>query len=196
VASLANQRRRERRLIQKAPADSATRTPIHPAKRSSEDRCMVSGSSIEDEGIPLRPCVVARRREPQRHPRARTGRLLRGPHGARAHQPAQLAGRTRLRPPRNDSGRPGRLETTSQYSFSGLFRGHSPDMPDRRYSKRMHLQAFRHAGGGTRTPDTRIVIQLDWLSDRKFRPGWTHRWTQPHGNCARFCVVGRVLNVQ
>ena len=39
-------------MIQKAPADSATRTPIHPAKRPSEDRCIVSGSSIEDEGIP------------------------------------------------------------------------------------------------------------------------------------------------
>jgi hypothetical protein len=47
-----DQRRRERRLIQKAPADSATRTPIHPAKRSSEDRCIVSGSSIDDEGTP------------------------------------------------------------------------------------------------------------------------------------------------
>jgi hypothetical protein len=45
VAGLVDQRRRERRLIQKAPADSATRTPIHPAKRSSEDRCIVSGSS-------------------------------------------------------------------------------------------------------------------------------------------------------
>ena len=39
-------------MIQKAPADSATRTPIHPAKRSSEDRCIVSGSSIDDEGTP------------------------------------------------------------------------------------------------------------------------------------------------
>ena len=53
-----DQRRRERRLIQMAPADSATRTPIHPAKRSSEDRCIVSGSSIDDEGTPRR-CVVA-----------------------------------------------------------------------------------------------------------------------------------------
>jgi hypothetical protein len=52
VAGLVDQRRRERRLIQKAPADSATRTPIHPAKRSSEDRCIVSGSSIDDEGTP------------------------------------------------------------------------------------------------------------------------------------------------
>ena len=49
VAGLGDQRRRERRLIQKAPADSATRTPIHPAKRSSEDRSIVSGSSIDDE---------------------------------------------------------------------------------------------------------------------------------------------------
>ena len=65
VAGLANQRRRERRLIQKAPADSATRTPIHPAKRSSEDRCIVSGSSIEDEGIPD-GAWSPRRREPQR----------------------------------------------------------------------------------------------------------------------------------
>jgi hypothetical protein len=39
-------------LTQKAPADSATRTPIHPAKRSSEDRCIVSGNSIDDEGTP------------------------------------------------------------------------------------------------------------------------------------------------
>ena len=52
VAGLVDQRRRERRLTQKAPADSATRTPIHPAKRSSEDRCIVSGSSIDDEGTP------------------------------------------------------------------------------------------------------------------------------------------------
>jgi hypothetical protein len=52
VAGVVDQRRRERRLIQKAPADSATRTPIHPAKRSLEDRCIVSGSSIDDEGIP------------------------------------------------------------------------------------------------------------------------------------------------
>ena len=41
-----DQRRRERRLIQSAPADSATRTPIHPAKRSSDDGCIVSGSSM------------------------------------------------------------------------------------------------------------------------------------------------------
>jgi hypothetical protein len=41
-----DQRRRERRLIHKAPADSATRTPIHPAKRSSDDGCIVSGSSM------------------------------------------------------------------------------------------------------------------------------------------------------
>ena len=65
VAGLANQRRRERRLIQKAPADSATRTPVHPAKRSSDDRCIVSGSSIEDEGIPD-GAWSPRRREPQR----------------------------------------------------------------------------------------------------------------------------------
>ena len=58
VAGLVDQRRRERRLIQKAPADSAIRTPIHPAKRSSEDRCIVSGSSIDDEGTPRR-CVGA-----------------------------------------------------------------------------------------------------------------------------------------
>jgi hypothetical protein len=65
VAGLVDQRRRERRLIQKAPADSATRTPIHPAKRSSEDRCIVSGSSIEDERT--RDSVWSHRpREPQR----------------------------------------------------------------------------------------------------------------------------------
>jgi hypothetical protein len=58
VAGLVDQRRRERRLIQKAPADSATRTPIHPAKRSSEDRCIVSGSSIDEEGT--RPTVCGR----------------------------------------------------------------------------------------------------------------------------------------
>jgi hypothetical protein len=52
LAGLVDQRRRERRLIQKAPTDSATRTPIHPAKRSSEDRCIVSGSSIDGEGSP------------------------------------------------------------------------------------------------------------------------------------------------
>ena len=33
-----------------APAESAKKTPIHPARRSSEDGCIVSGSSIDDEG--------------------------------------------------------------------------------------------------------------------------------------------------
>jgi hypothetical protein len=65
VAGLVDQHRRERRLIQKAPADSAIRTPIHPAKRSSEDRCIVSGSSIDDEGTPD-GAWSHRRREPQR----------------------------------------------------------------------------------------------------------------------------------
>jgi hypothetical protein len=65
MAGLVDQRRRERRLIQKAPADSATRTPIHPAKRSSEDRCIASGSSIDDEGTPD-GTWSHRRREPQR----------------------------------------------------------------------------------------------------------------------------------
>ena len=39
-------------MSHKAPADSATRTPIHPTKRSSEDGCIVSGNSIADEGTP------------------------------------------------------------------------------------------------------------------------------------------------
>jgi hypothetical protein len=90
VAGLANQRRRERRLIQKAPADSATRTPIHPAKRSSEDRCIVSGSSIEDEGIPD-GAWSPRRSEPQR-----TSKSANRPSPART---SPLAPYTRARPP-------------------------------------------------------------------------------------------------
>jgi hypothetical protein len=81
VAGPVDQRRRERRLIQKAPADSAIRTPIHPAKRSSEDRCIVSGSSIDDERTPT---VRGRTGDASLsgHPRARAGRLLHGPHAA------------------------------------------------------------------------------------------------------------------
>ena len=91
VAGLVDQRRRERRLIQKAPADSAARTPIHPAKRSSEDRCIVSGSSIDDEG---NSTVRGRTggASLSGHPRARGGRLLHGPLGGnRGAGPAAVA---------------------------------------------------------------------------------------------------------
>ena len=43
-----------RRLIQRAPAVSAARTPIHPANRWSEDGRIVSGSSIDDQPYPRR----------------------------------------------------------------------------------------------------------------------------------------------
>jgi hypothetical protein len=106
VAGLVDQRRRERRLIQNAPADSATRTPIHPAKRSSEDRCIVSGSSIDGEGIPD-GAWPHRRREPsadvqEREPAVCCADLTAGalkPHllvGGRGAGPAGLGSANRV----------------------------------------------------------------------------------------------------
>jgi hypothetical protein len=77
ATGLLDQRRRERRLIHKAPADSPTRTPIHPAKRWSEDGCIVSGSCIDDEGTRR---VASKRRV--RGVTRRRGRAARAPSRA------------------------------------------------------------------------------------------------------------------
>jgi len=41
------------------------------------------------------------------------------------------------------------------------------------------------AGGGTRTPDTRIMIPAEFGLLPQFSPGWTRRWTQLHRHTAR-----------
>jgi hypothetical protein len=88
-----DQGRRERRLIQKAPADSATRTPIHPTKRSSEDRCIVSGSSTTmrvPTAVPDRTGGAIRQRTPRREPAVSRADLT---AGALSHTFSSVAGR-------------------------------------------------------------------------------------------------------
>jgi hypothetical protein len=83
---------------------------------------------------------------------------------------------------------PARFETTSQYWISGSFWGPFPQYaPSAIFRK--YMQGFRHAGGGTRTPDTRIMIPptaaLRWVWRRWW---WEHRaLTRPSSRGCRAC---------
>ena len=86
--------------------------------------------------------------------RCRSFRSRRPARGSQLERGRRHPAETRIgvrREPIRDG--PARLETTSQYSISGPFRGHFPNMPDRRYSERRAFAGlFFDAGGGLRTP--------------------------------------------